>query len=217
MRADVRYISSIHFWHSSSWEICYMLHESCYYVKLSQVVSLFSKNIHYKFHFGLFWYGGVIIQKKVFLYELPFLVGKNLASLILSCIFWRLIELSYIFNQAVCPFLLFLFLLFCWYWDFKSQITVNSKTRCWWQLRCWFSELPSTTMTIFLAITPMKMEMHFFNLSCNLAWITWSKDHLTYCTHREKAPSNTTPAVTKSMNMDTLVVYTLNQIFITGS
>ena len=109
MRADVRYISSIHFWHSSSWEICYMLHESCYYVKLSQVVSLFSKNIHYKFHFGLFWYGDVIIQKKVFLYELSFLVGKNLASLILSYIFWRLIELSYIFHQAVCPFLLFCF------------------------------------------------------------------------------------------------------------
>ena len=126
MRADVRYISSIHFWHSSSWEICYMLHESCHYVKLSQVVSLFSKSIHYKFHFGLFWYGNVIIQKKVFLYELPFLVGKNLASLIFSCIFWRLIELSYIFNQAVCPFLLFLFLLFCWYRDFKNQVTVNS-------------------------------------------------------------------------------------------
>ena len=126
MRADVRYISSVHFWHSSSWEICYMLHGSCYFIKLSQVVSLFSKNIHYKFHFGLFWYGDAIIQKKVFLYELPFLVGKNLASLILSCIFWRLIELSYIFNQAVCPFLLFLFLLFCWYRDFKNQITVNS-------------------------------------------------------------------------------------------
>ena len=126
IRADVRYISSIHFWHSSSWKICYMLHESCFYVKLSQVASLFSKNIHYKFHLGLFWYGDVIIQKKVFLYELPFLVRKNLASLILSCIFWHLIELSYIFNQAVCPFLLFLFFLFYWYRDFKYQITVNS-------------------------------------------------------------------------------------------
>ena len=36
-------------------------------------------------------------------------------------------------------------------------------------------------------------------------------------THREKAPSNKTPAFTKSMNMDIWVVGTSNQIFIGGS
>ena len=36
-------------------------------------------------------------------------------------------------------------------------------------------------------------------------------------THREKAPSNKTPALTKSMNTDIWVVGTLNQLFIRGS
>ena len=36
-------------------------------------------------------------------------------------------------------------------------------------------------------------------------------------THREKAPSNETPALTKSMNMDIWVVGTLNQLLIRGS
>ena len=36
-------------------------------------------------------------------------------------------------------------------------------------------------------------------------------------TNREKAPSNETQALTGSMNMDILVVGTLNQLFIRGS
>ena len=36
-------------------------------------------------------------------------------------------------------------------------------------------------------------------------------------THREKAPSNKTPALTKSMNTDIWVVDTLDQLFIRGS
>ena len=36
-------------------------------------------------------------------------------------------------------------------------------------------------------------------------------------THMEKAPSNKTPAFTKSMNIDIWVVVTSNQLFIRGS
>ena len=36
-------------------------------------------------------------------------------------------------------------------------------------------------------------------------------------THREKGPSNKTPALTKSTNMDIWLVGTLNQLFIRGS
>ena len=36
-------------------------------------------------------------------------------------------------------------------------------------------------------------------------------------THREKAPSNKTPALTKSMNMEIWVVGTSNQLFIRSS
>ena len=36
-------------------------------------------------------------------------------------------------------------------------------------------------------------------------------------THREKAPSNKTPALTKSTNMGIWVVGTSNQLFIRGS
>ena len=36
-------------------------------------------------------------------------------------------------------------------------------------------------------------------------------------THREKAPLNETPALTKSTNMDIWAVDTTNQLFITGS
>ena len=36
-------------------------------------------------------------------------------------------------------------------------------------------------------------------------------------THREKAPSNKTPALTKSTNMDIWVVGTSNQLFVRGS
>ena len=36
-------------------------------------------------------------------------------------------------------------------------------------------------------------------------------------THREKAPSNKTPALTKSMNMDIWVFGTSNQLFTRGS
>ena len=36
-------------------------------------------------------------------------------------------------------------------------------------------------------------------------------------THRENAPSNKTPALTKSMNMDICVVGISNQLFIRGS
>ena len=36
-------------------------------------------------------------------------------------------------------------------------------------------------------------------------------------THREKAPSNKTPALTESANMDIWVVGILNQLFIRGS
>ena len=35
--------------------------------------------------------------------------------------------------------------------------------------------------------------------------------------YREKAPSNKTPALTKSMNMETCVVGTTNQVFMRGS
>ena len=35
--------------------------------------------------------------------------------------------------------------------------------------------------------------------------------------HREKAPSNKTPAITKSMNMGIQAVGTSDQLFITGS
>ena len=36
-------------------------------------------------------------------------------------------------------------------------------------------------------------------------------------THREKAPSNKTPVLTKSMNMDSWLVVTSNQLFRSGS
>ena len=36
-------------------------------------------------------------------------------------------------------------------------------------------------------------------------------------THRKKAPSNKTPTLSKSMNMDIWVVGTSNQLFIRGS
>ena len=36
-------------------------------------------------------------------------------------------------------------------------------------------------------------------------------------THRKKVPSNETPAIAKSMNMDVWVVGTSNQLFIRGS
>ena len=36
-------------------------------------------------------------------------------------------------------------------------------------------------------------------------------------THKEKAPSNQTPALTKSMHVDIWVVGTSNQLFIRGS
>ena len=36
-------------------------------------------------------------------------------------------------------------------------------------------------------------------------------------THREKAPSNKTPALSESMNMDIWVFGTPDQLFITGS
>ena len=36
-------------------------------------------------------------------------------------------------------------------------------------------------------------------------------------THREKAPSNKTPALTKSMNMGIWVIGTSNQLFVRGS
>ena len=36
-------------------------------------------------------------------------------------------------------------------------------------------------------------------------------------THREKVPSNKTPALTESMKMDMWVVGTLNQLFLEGS
>ena len=36
-------------------------------------------------------------------------------------------------------------------------------------------------------------------------------------THREKTPSNKTPALTKSANMDIWVVGTSNQLFMRGS
>ena len=42
--------------------------------------------------------------------------------------------------------------------------------------------------------------------------LKWIKD-----THREKAPSNKTPAFTKSKSMDIWVVGTSNQLFIRGS
>ena len=40
---------------------------------------------------------------------------------------------------------------------------------------------------------------------------------ITKDTHREKAPSNKTPALTKSVIMDIWVVGTSNQLFIRGS
>ena len=36
-------------------------------------------------------------------------------------------------------------------------------------------------------------------------------------THREKSPSNKTPALTKSMNMNIWVIGTSKQVFIRGS
>ena len=36
-------------------------------------------------------------------------------------------------------------------------------------------------------------------------------------THREKAPSNKTPALTKSMNTDIWVVHTSKKLFVRGS
>ena len=36
-------------------------------------------------------------------------------------------------------------------------------------------------------------------------------------THKEKAPSNKTPALRKSMNMGVWAIGTLNQLFIRGS
>ena len=42
-------------------------------------------------------------------------------------------------------------------------------------------------------------------------------NYLVKDTHREKAPSNKTPALTKSRNMDIWVVGTSNQLFIRGS
>ena len=43
------------------------------------------------------------------------------------------------------------------------------------------------------------------------------KEEVLKDTHREKAPSNKTPAIIKSTNMGVWAVGTLNQLFIRGS
>ena len=53
-------------------------------------------------------------------------------------------------------------------------------------------------------------------LSCRPLAFTYYKA-FTKDTHRKKAPSNKTPALTKSTNMGILVVGTSNQLFIRGS
>ena len=45
-------------------------------------------------------------------------------------------------------------------------------------------------------------------------WFTATKKFYVKDTHREKAPSNKTPALRKSLNMGVWAVGTLNQLFI---
>ena len=50
-----------------------------------------------------------------------------------------------------------------------------------------------------------------------LSIISYIFNYLLQDTHREKAPSNKTPALRKSTNMSVWVVGTSNQLFISGS
>ena len=78
------------------------------------------------------------------------------------------------------------------------------------------SVLKGLTISLFHvlcdSIFKNKRELSSF-ISCNLFLLhSWVKD-----THREKAPSNETPALTKSTNMGICVVRTSNQLFTRGS
>ena len=56
-----------------------------------------------------------------------------------------------------------------------------------------------------------KLSLYKLNVLVNC-----SKSYSFKDIHREKTPSNKTPALTKSMNMDNWVVGTSNQLFIRG-
>ena len=53
---------------------------------------------------------------------------------------------------------------------------------------------------------------HFLSSDLFIIFINLLKD-----THKEKVPSDKTPVITKSMNMDIWLVGTSNQLFISGS
>ena len=62
--------------------------------------------------------------------------------------------------------------------------------------------------------SPPFERLAFFNVT-----ITKFFEQFQYCKdiHREKSPSNNTPAITKSMNMDSQLVGTSNQLFVKDS
>ena len=71
---------------------------------------------------------------------------------------------------------------------------------------------------------PQNGQTHFKNVETNAAgfskcvWPFWDIIHEgVKDTHREKAPSNKTPALTKSINMGIWVDSTTNELFIKGS
>ena len=61
------------------------------------------------------------------------------------------------------------------------------------------------------------MEVSFLRDRLQILLLILSKYQRIKDTHREEAPSNKTPALTKSANMGICVVGTSNQLFIRGS
>ena len=62
----------------------------------------------------------------------------------------------------------------------------------------------------------MILFLKYFSLLKMLAYY-FQLNHFLKDTQKEKVPSNKTPAITKSMNMDILVVGTSNQLFARNS
>ena len=70
----------------------------------------------------------------------------------------------------------------------------------------------------FLRTPPMAASAHnIFAGVSHFAISLQMKNHYIKDTHREKVPSNKTPALRKSTNMGVWAVSTLSQLFIRGS
>ena len=66
-------------------------------------------------------------------------------------------------------------------------------------------------------ITLVKDQSSFYEIRSLAIYIKIKAFHLVKDTHREKAPSNKSAALTKSTNMDIWVISTSNQLFVRGT